>query len=146
MKFFGGPRADSKIESVLNMLLEHEKRHGFSQGAVFLKDTKECIGRAGLVRLDFDYDSPYVELAYFLLPAYWSKGYATEIGKCLIEYAFNNLKVEYVYATIDPENKASLRVSEKLGMTMEKKSQYATLNKEVYYYKIDKKAFLKTII
>lgn len=106
MRFFGGPREDSKIDEVLALLFDHPEKYGFSQVPVFLKRTGEFIGRARLVHLDFKL-APDVELGYFILQPYTNKGYATELGKAPIAYAFNILKLQRVFATVDPKNIAS---------------------------------------
>lgn len=47
---------------------------------------------------------------------YWNNGYGTEVGRALLLYAFNTLKVRQVFATCDSENKGSSRIMEKIGM------------------------------
>lgn len=133
MTFFGGPRNDEDIERITNLLYNHFNTYGFSAGLIFLKETNIIIGRGGLSYLDFK-GPPDVELFYFLYKPYWNKGYATELGNALIDYAFEKLDCNKVYTTIDPDNVASETVSKKLGMTLEKTDTYNTLNKTVMYY------------
>lgn len=45
------------------------------------------------------------------------KGYATEIGKAIIKEAFVSTDIELIYGMVNPQNKASMRVMEKIGMT-----------------------------
>ncbi len=118
-EFFGGPRDEERIREIFNLLLNQQEQYGFSVGPVYLKETGELIGRAGLVNLDF---KPVldVELACFLLRPHTGKGYSRELCEALIKYAFHSLKAPKVYATVDPKNVAACRV-EKLGMTLEKK-------------------------
>ena len=47
------------------------------------------------------------------------KGYATEAGRALLVHAFVSLNAHRVIATCQPENKASWRVAEKLGLRRE---------------------------
>jgi RimJ/RimL family protein N-acetyltransferase len=47
------------------------------------------------------------------------QGYATEAARALLEYAFSTLRRHRVIATCQPENPASWRVMEKLGMRRE---------------------------
>lgn len=47
------------------------------------------------------------------------QGYATEAGLALLAYAFGVLKAHRVIATCQPENPASWRVAEKLGLRRE---------------------------
>jgi len=53
------------------------------------------------------------------LPLYWNQGYATEITKGIVEYAFENLKIERIEALALQLNKGSCRVLEKIGFTLE---------------------------
>lgn len=47
------------------------------------------------------------------------RGYATEIGKALLDAAFGQLRLHRVFAMCSTENRASRRVMEKLGMREE---------------------------
>ncbi len=65
--------------------------------------------------------NPYLprqpELEWQLGVPYWGKGYATEIGRAVIEAAFASTDIERIFGMVNPQNKASLRVMEKIGMT-----------------------------
>lgn len=56
------------------------------------------------------------EIVYLLRREAWGRGYATEIARRLVEYGFEDLGLARVVATIDDENRASLKVAEKIGM------------------------------
>ena len=49
----------------------------------------------------------------------WGRGYATEAARALLAYAFDGLDCHRVIATCQPENPASWRIMEKLGMRRE---------------------------
>lgn len=57
-----------------------------------------------------------VEVGYRLLKEYWGKGYATELAAALLKYGIEELGLPRIIAVAMPENKASLRVMEKIGM------------------------------
>lgn len=59
------------------------------------------------------------EVAYIINPEYWGKGIATEVARLLIDVGFREHKLHRIYATCDPRNLGSLKVLEKVGMTME---------------------------
>jgi RimJ/RimL family protein N-acetyltransferase len=46
-------------------------------------------------------------------------GYATEAARALLAYAFDALKAHRIIATCQPQNRASWRVAEKIGMRRE---------------------------
>lgn len=59
------------------------------------------------------------EIWYKVFPDYWGNGYATEIGRALLGFGFENLGLHRIEAGVDIRNAASIRVLEKLGMTNE---------------------------
>jgi RimJ/RimL family protein N-acetyltransferase len=56
-----------------------------------------------------------VQLSYELSPECWGRGYATEAGRAVLEYAFGRLKLDRVVAFARPDDTKSVRVIEKLG-------------------------------
>ena len=59
------------------------------------------------------------EIGWVFHPIYQGKGYATEAAKTLLRYCFENLQAHRIIATCQPENPASYRVMEKIGMNRE---------------------------
>ena len=59
------------------------------------------------------------EIYYNLSPLYWGKGYGTETARALIRFSFEKLKLHRIDAGVSTENKRSIRVLEKAGMTRE---------------------------
>ena len=71
------------------------------------------IGFAGLKWL---VELGEVDLGYRFLPAYWGVGLATEAGEAVLRYGFERLGLRRVIGLVMPENTASIRVLEKLGL------------------------------
>jgi RimJ/RimL family protein N-acetyltransferase len=61
---------------------------------------------------------PY-EIGWVFNRAYHGHGYATEAAMALLRYGFETLHLHRIIATAQPENVASCRVMEKLGMRRE---------------------------
>jgi RimJ/RimL family protein N-acetyltransferase len=59
------------------------------------------------------------EIGWVFHPAYHGQGYATEAARALLRYGFAELQSHRIIATCQPENPASYRVMEKLGMRRE---------------------------
>lgn len=59
------------------------------------------------------------EIYFKLMPASWGNGYATEAAKTVIRFGFDQLQLHRIEAGVATENKVSIRVLEKLGMTRE---------------------------
>lgn len=56
-----------------------------------------------------------MELGYGLLPQFWNQGYATEMGRAAVAWAFAERGVSLVVAACAWDNVASTRVLEKVG-------------------------------
>jgi RimJ/RimL family protein N-acetyltransferase len=59
------------------------------------------------------------EIGWVFDRAYRGQGYATEAAMTLLQYGFETLHLHRIIATCQPENVASCRVVEKLGMRRE---------------------------
>lgn len=85
------------------------------------KSDGKPVGHAGLVPQKVDGINEW-EIGYWIARERWSQGYANEAAHALLDYGFGNLRKERLISLIHPDNKASQRVAEKCGMTLEKKS------------------------
>ncbi|WP_164913615.1 GNAT family N-acetyltransferase [Methanoculleus taiwanensis] len=81
--------------------------------AVTRRDTGEIIGSCGFAPMD---DGNTVQLYYAFFPGHWGKGYATEASRRMIEYVFSLRRWDTIVVDSSPENPASGRVAERLGM------------------------------
>ena len=59
------------------------------------------------------------EIGWIFDRAYHGQGYATEAAMALLQYGFEALHLHRIIATCQPENVASRRVIQKLGMRLE---------------------------
>lgn len=59
------------------------------------------------------------EINYWIVPAHWGNGYATEAADRLIQYGFRQRNLHKIVARVSEFNDASKRVLEKLGFTEE---------------------------
>jgi ribosomal-protein-alanine N-acetyltransferase len=59
------------------------------------------------------------EIGWMFHPAHQGTGYATEAARAVLDHAFRDLGAHRAIATCQPENVASCRVAEKLGMRRE---------------------------
>lgn len=84
---------------------------------IILSSTLQFIGVAGMNVSNNRFKLG--EIYYNILPEFWGNGYATEAGKRLVQFGFNELKLHKVEAGVQTENLQSIKVLEKLGMTRE---------------------------
>ncbi len=64
------------------------------------------------------YDPPVLQLVYGIGPAYVGRGLATDMARMVIGVAFDELGFQEVRASTDEPNAASVRVLQRLGMTL----------------------------
>jgi len=89
--------------------------------AVVLKESSEIIGWCGLGPLD--YDPAETELFYGLSRDFWGRGIATEAAHAVMQYGLDVIRLNRIVAVTDPDNVASVRVLEKLGMKFERREE-----------------------
>jgi ribosomal-protein-alanine N-acetyltransferase len=80
----------------------------------------QFVGRCGLLPWTIDGQAE-VEVAYTIARAHWGRGLATEAALAIRDYAFTHLNRARLVALIDPQNIASQRVAEKIGMRFERR-------------------------
>lgn len=87
--------------------------HGHGLCHVALRETGEPVGICGLLWRD-GLDAP--DLGYAILARHHRQGYATEAARATLVHARGDLGLTRVLAVTSPDNEASQRVLEKMGM------------------------------
>ena len=121
MHFGSGAQTPEWIRDWLSRCAEiYRKNSGVGPWAVVEKSSNRTAGYCGL--FDFpDVDGQQeTEIGYRLAKSVWGQGYATEAARAVRDYAFGTLGLHRLISLIDPENVASIRVAEKVGMRYEK--------------------------
>ncbi len=95
---------------------------GWVQLSVEERATGRLVGDVGLSLADSE--PGVVKVGYTIAPAFQGKGYATEAIRALVDYAFDKLDAQVVRAYASAENAASIRVAEKVGMTLIERMEY----------------------
>lgn len=105
--------------------------------AVVLLDTEQLIGHISFEKYFCDHT---FEIGWVFNQSYHSKEYATEAAYAVIKYGFEQMKLHRIMATCQPDNVASYRVMEKIGMRREgffkKCIPHGTEWWDEYYYAI----------
>ena len=86
--------------------------------ATIHKETDVFIGRCGLLPWTID-GRPEVEVAYLLAKGYWGQGLGTEAAQAILDYGFEQLDLSRLVCLIESDNLASIKVAERIGMTLE---------------------------
>ena len=99
------------IDARLNKEVSNGEEFGLQYWPIFHKESGELIGCCGLrPRAEKEY-----EIGFHLRPKFWRQGYAVEAANAVINYAFEVLKAETLFAGHNPKNVASKSVLAKLG-------------------------------
>ncbi|MEG4493822.1 GNAT family N-acetyltransferase [Microcoleus sp. D3_18_C4] len=141
MKYLTGVRSREATEIAIHTMLKRWEENNFGMWAVVHKIDRKMIGRCGLGLLD---QTPEVELGYVLNKLYWNQGLATEASFASLNYGFKILKLERIVAIARPENIASQRVIQKVGMKYEKNAHY--YETDVVYYSISRESYPSKVV
>jgi [ribosomal protein S5]-alanine N-acetyltransferase len=127
------PHAFSREESEtwIRRNLERYERDGHGQWAAVLLDDDRLAGSCGLTNQSVD-GITEIEAGWIFDRALWNRGLATEAGSASRDLAFGPMGRTRLISLVRPENVASCRVAEKLGMTVEKETMHAELRHLVY--------------
>jgi len=102
------------------------KKENYELGIELLK-TRTIIGMMSLI--DLDYDNKNSEIGYWLGKKYWRKKLAKEAIKLILNYGFNELKLERIYARVMSPNISSAKLLESVGFIYEGRSRKASFRK-----------------
>lgn len=105
-----------ELEWFLNGHPEHPE---LGLWATVYKETGKFIGRCGLLPWTID-NRQEVEAAYMIAKAYWGQGLATEAAQGILQYGFEKLNLTRLICLMHPDNIASQRVAQKVGMILER--------------------------
>lgn len=121
-----------KIQS----FLDSYQKNGYGKWAVIHRQSGRLIGYCGIVEeIEGKLEN---ELGYRIDSDFWGQGLATEAAKACLDYGFQKFNFDYILGIVEPENKASIRVLDKVGMKFVKES--ILWGKVVYVYNIAKNA------
>ena len=116
MQYYPAPFTLEKSRQWIEWNLSNYREHGHGLWALEAKETGELLGDCGLIPQTVD-GRREVEVGWHVKRSHWRRGLATEAGAACRDYAFGDLGLARLISLIRPENVASRRVAEKLGMT-----------------------------
>ena len=134
---FVGKKPVTTIEESIAMIENIQQQYkdfGIGRWAVILKETNEFLGWSGIKFIinEINNHKDFYEIGYRFIEKHWGKGCATEAGKVFVDYAFNELKADAVYAYADAGNENSRKILEKLGLQYVNSFEYEG-ESEVWY-------------
>lgn len=109
----GTPLSLAECDRWIGITQRNYATRGYGMYALTRPTGGSVLGFVGLVHPD---QQPDAELQYALHRAQWGRGLATEAAAGLLRHGVEVLGITRVVATIAPENAASRRVLDKIGM------------------------------
>ena len=116
MKYVGGViRTREETAAAIERQRGRWEVHGFGWWSFIERAGDELVG-AGCIQHVAGNPANPLEIGWRLRPDRWGLGLATEAATAMAGFAFERLDVEILLAVAVPENTASRRVMERLGM------------------------------
>jgi len=140
-RYVGGKprtRAEAEDRFINGPMQPHE---GFwAMWATVLKADDQYVGRCGL----YPHYGPNGEIiagdasmGLYIAHPYWGNGFATEAGRALINFGFNDHHLKHIVTMIEVGNDASVHVIEKLGFTLTQTEHGG--HRSFYHYVLENK-------
>jgi len=114
------PPAPARVGTMIEAMLRHWEEHGFGIWAV-VSPSGDLMGRAGIQVIP---ETDEVEVDYLLGPDWWGSGFATEAIRYALRFGLEEKGLERIVGIVHPDNLASRRVLEKIGMRLEGEKEY----------------------
>ena len=134
MKYMGRQpdSVDFERDHIRKHIANYYDKYGFGLWATVLKENNQLIGRCGLIYQKIG-DMKELEITYLIDRNYCGKGLATEAARETVRLGFEKYRFPRIVAVINPDNVASVRVAEKIGMKYERDVNYKEFGKVAMY-------------
>ncbi len=121
-RYMGGPRERDWLRTEFEEVGRNPTAEQYDLWPVLEKESGQLVGNCGLLEKEVA-GKAEIEMVYVFAASVWGKGYATEIGEALIRHATEVMGLERLISLIEPENAASERVAQKVGMHFDREVQ-----------------------
>lgn len=115
----------------LQKQLDRYARHGHGLWLVVERATGKRVGQVGLALQEVG-DQMEPEIGWLTHRDHWRRGFATEAGRGVRDYAFTTMGLPRVISLIRPENEPSRGVAAKVGMSVERDVEFHRYHHLVY--------------
>jgi RimJ/RimL family protein N-acetyltransferase len=121
MRHYPHPKSRQEASAWIGWNQRLYRDHGFGLWLLTLGETSEFVGDCGLTPQQVD-GVTEIEVGYHVRSALQGRGLASEAAAACRDHARDVFGLERLIAIIDPGNRPSQRVAEKLGMVAERDS------------------------
>ncbi|QKW18467.1 GNAT family N-acetyltransferase [Kitasatospora sp. NA04385] len=115
-RYFGTVLDREQSAAALERFRAELELRGWGWWAVELRSERRFLGFAGLDPVDEEMPFDGVEAGWRLHRDAWGHGYATEAGRAVLRYGFEELGLPEILAVIAEDNAPSRAVAGRLGM------------------------------
>lgn len=122
MRYYPRAKSRNEVQRWINWSKDNYAKHGFGLWVIEHRTTGDFIGDCGLTWQNVD-GQEVLEVGYHVLPEHQGQGLATEGASACLRHGFETLDATMVTAIINPDNMASRRVAERIGMTVWKRTR-----------------------
>lgn len=126
-----GVKTDNQIKEIILLSKKEYLATGLGRWAIIHRVSNQLIGECGIATQEIDGQQEY-EIGYRLNKSYWGRGYASEAAMACRELGYKQLGIQRLISIIDPNNYASIRVAEKVGMIKEKEATFHSIPVLIY--------------
>jgi RimJ/RimL family protein N-acetyltransferase len=120
MEYFPEPLTRERSDLMLDTIDAALETNGFGIWAVEELRSGTLLGFAGLAKVAFlAHFTPAVEVGWRLIPGAWGQGFATEAATAALDFGFATIRLAEVVSFATTNNRRSIAVMERLGMTHE---------------------------
>ena len=137
LKYIGdkGVRTPDDARAYLrNGPMKSYEENGFGLYRVGLKKDGRAIGICGLIKRD---TLPEPDIGFAFLPEYWNQGYAHESAAEVMRHARADLRLDRILAITSPDNEASGKLLEKIGLRFQRMVRLSDDADEVKLFSTD---------
>jgi RimJ/RimL family protein N-acetyltransferase len=119
MAVYGGAFPEQSTRDYIQRNIDRYAKDGVGFYAITLRDSGELIGCGGIVMQETD-QGIEPEIGYQIRRDRQGRGYATEMARACMRYAFEVLGTDHIISLIRPDNAPSRRVAEKNGLAVDR--------------------------
>jgi [ribosomal protein S5]-alanine N-acetyltransferase len=127
----GQPLPESLTRELIARSGEHWRKFGFGLFSFRIRATGGFAGYSGIKHTIVEGDN-VVELAYAVPSAFWRSGYATEMSRAALKFAFEQTPIQELVAFTLTHNLGSRRVMEACGFRYVRDITHAGLPHVLY--------------
>jgi RimJ/RimL family protein N-acetyltransferase len=121
MRFYPRPKTRGEASDWIKRNISLYEQHGFGFWFIESVATGDFVGYCGLRPHE---ELPDIEIGWHTNKKYWNQGLATEAAHACRDLAFDRFALDRLIGIVDPDNVASVRVAEKIGMRAERAATF----------------------